>query len=118
MSAQPPSGGLLSPRAMMTWRARVYELDAPLVWALVSEGERQRVKAKSWVLSLQPSLSDNEEMLEAVCEFVLSLRSRALNQVCAQFLGLRVRNVQQIQDIHFAARILEKEFSLLVESDR
>lgn len=110
-------GYSLTPRAMATWRVRAYDLDTELVWALAAEGERQRCKVTSWVVSFEHSLADDEAQLETIIDFVLSLRHRALNSMCSQFIELRSLNTQRTRDIHYAARVFEKEFAQLLAAE-
>lgn len=93
------------------------ELDTAFVWALAADGERQRCKVASWIISFDESLAEDEARMETVMAFVLSLRHRALSNMCAQFITLRSRNTQQMRDIHFAARSFEKEFAQLLDAE-
>lgn len=103
---------------MATWRSRVQELDPRLVWAMAADGEHQKSKVKGWIISWDEDLAANEARLETVLTFVLSLRFRAWNNICSQFILLRNRNSQQMRDIHVAARSFEKEFAQLLAAER
>ena len=91
------------------------ELDNSFVYALVTEGDRQRSKVTSWILSFDNSISDDQGCVDAIVSFVLSVRQKALQQLCAEFIILRNRNTAQVRDIHRAARYIEKEFVKIVE---
>lgn len=105
----------LSPSDMCIWRTRVNELDNTFVYILAAEDDRQRSKVRSWVLSFDNSIAEDQGFLDAIVSFVQSVRQKALQQLCAEFIHLRNRNTAQIRDIHRAARYIEKEFVKIVE---
>jgi len=91
------------------------ELDLAIAWALVAEGERQKNRVTEWVLSFDDTLAEDELRRTAITEFVVSLRGRALNDMCSQFLALRRQNTRHVRTIHAAACTFENEFAELRE---
>jgi hypothetical protein len=105
---------ILSSKTRLRWRARAHFLDAPLLQALIDEGDEQQEGLLAWAASKEPTVLEDKKQGEAVVKLLQGMRTALLKELLHRYLSLQERDSARTEDIHRAALAFQEEFEALL----